>query len=94
MIIALRGRWPSNLQSIPDEAQDDFQLLCEYLDRRLGDKHMPSLHRTEFKNRRQSVAETLQEFSIDLSRIVRLAFTTAPEDVLETLAVHAFVDGV
>lgn len=50
---------------------------------------MPSLHRTDFKNWRQSAAETLQEFSFDMSRLVRLAFSTALEDVLEILVVNA-----
>ena len=55
---------------------------------------MPALHRTEIKNRRQSATETLQEFSTDLSRLGRLAFPTAPEDLLESIIIDAFADGV
>lgn len=82
LIISLRGDVPEILQSFPDERQDNLQLLCENLDRRFGNKHMPSLHRTEFKNRRDSATETLQEFCTDLSHLVILIFSTAPGDAL------------
>lgn len=55
---------------------------------------MPLLHGSEIKEGRQSAAERLQEFSIDLSRLVRLAFPRALEDVLESTVVDAVPDGV
>lgn len=90
----MRGDALDILQSIPDERGDEFQLLREHLDRWLGDKHMPLLHRTEFKSPRQSAIGTLQEFSPNQSLLVRLGFPTTPEDVLESILADAIADAL
>ncbi|GLV33336.1 hypothetical protein CBL_08606 [Carabus blaptoides fortunei] len=38
--------------------------------------------------------ENLQEFETDVTRLVRLAYPTAPDSFLEQLAVQTFVDGL
>ena len=93
LIISLRGDALDILQSIPEDKQD-FKYLCENLERRFGDKYMPPLFRTQFRNRRQSSGESLQQYSADIFRLTRLAFPTVPEDALECLAVDAFADGI
>src|ERR1700712_1442050 len=93
LIISLRGDALDILQSIPENKQD-FKYLCENLERRFGDKYMPPLFRTQFRNRRQSSGELLQQYSTDIFRLTRLAFPTVPEDALECLAVDAFADGI
>ncbi len=39
-IVALRGDALEILQSIPEDKQNDFALLCEHLERRFGQKYM------------------------------------------------------
>ncbi|KAJ8936413.1 hypothetical protein NQ318_014850 [Aromia moschata] len=38
--------------------------------------------------------ESLQEFEADIARLVRLAYSSTPENVMERLAVQAFLDGL
>ncbi|KAJ8984501.1 hypothetical protein NQ317_014591 [Molorchus minor] len=40
------------------------------------------------------MSETLKEFQVDISRLVRLAYPATPEAVMERLAVQAFLDGL
>ncbi|KAJ8943001.1 hypothetical protein NQ318_008319 [Aromia moschata] len=46
------------------------------------------------KNRCQKNNESLQEFEADIARLVRLAYSSTPENVMERLAVQAFLDGL
>ncbi len=55
---------------------------------------MLGLHRTQFRKRRQQHGENLQQFSADFFRLARLAFSAIDDDVLETMAVDVFADGV
>lgn len=70
------------LQSIPDERQDDFQLTCEHLDGWFGDNHTIVTPNLVQKPAKVPATETVQDFSTDPSRLVRLAFPTAPLEIL------------
>lgn len=94
LIVSLRGEALDVLLSVPEECQEDFLYITEYLERRFGDKNLEKLHRTQFRTRKQNLGETLQQFSGDISRLVRLAYPTVPDDVLEHMAIDVFSDGV
>ena len=46
------------------------------------------------RTRRQRYEESLQEFETRTDRLIRLAYTEAPEDFRKRFAVQTFIDGV
>ncbi|KAJ8966623.1 hypothetical protein NQ317_000622 [Molorchus minor] len=61
---------------------------------RYGQTNLEYLYHSQLKNRYQKPSETLREFQVDISRLVRLAYPATPEAVMERLAVQAFLDGL
>ncbi|KAJ8921725.1 hypothetical protein NQ315_010635 [Exocentrus adspersus] len=51
-----------------------------------------SIYQTQLRNRKQRFEETLQQYEADVSRMVNLAYPTAPANVIEQLSVSSFVD--
>ncbi|XP_050509334.1 scaffold attachment factor B1-like [Diabrotica virgifera virgifera] len=92
--IALRGDALDVLQTIAVEETDDFEQLKKRLNMRYGHEHLEHVYQSQFKNRRQKKDEALQEYEVDIARLVRYAYPTAPEDMMEKLAVQTFIDGL
>ncbi|KAJ8974766.1 hypothetical protein NQ317_008205 [Molorchus minor] len=61
---------------------------------RYGQTNLEHVYHSQLKNRYQKPSETLKEFQVDISRLVRLAYPATPEAVMERLAVQAFLDGL
>ncbi|KAJ8956462.1 hypothetical protein NQ318_010776 [Aromia moschata] len=59
-----------------------------------GPSHLKHIYHSQLKNRCQKNNESLQEFEADIARLVRLAYSSMPENVMERLAVQAFLDGL
>ncbi|KAH1010945.1 hypothetical protein HUJ04_000395 [Dendroctonus ponderosae] len=51
-------------------------------------------YKTQLRSKRQNNSETMQEFRADILRLVRLAFQSLPEEIIQELAVEAFVNGI
>ncbi|KAJ8973415.1 hypothetical protein NQ317_017639 [Molorchus minor] len=79
LTLALRGDATDILQTLSSAEQADYEQLIKHLEMRIVTKK-PS--------------ETLKEFQVDISRLVRLAYPATPEAVMERLAVQAFLDGL
>ncbi|GLV43709.1 hypothetical protein CBL_21492 [Carabus blaptoides fortunei] len=94
LIISLRGEALNILQTIPDSQQKDYKYLVSRLEMTYGDAHLQQVYHAQVKNRVQKCGENLQEFETDVTRLVRLAYPTAPDSFLEQLAVQTFVDGL
>uniref|UniRef100_A0A6P7GJ60 Uncharacterized protein LOC114339534 n=1 Tax=Diabrotica virgifera virgifera TaxID=50390 RepID=A0A6P7GJ60_DIAVI len=94
LTIALRGDALDVLQTIAVEETDDFEQLKKRLNMRYGHEHLEHVYQSQFKNRRQKKDEALQEYEVDIARLVRYAYPTAPEDMMEKLAVQTFIDGL
>ncbi|CAH1106502.1 unnamed protein product [Psylliodes chrysocephalus] len=61
---------------------------------RYGHKHLEQAYRLQLKNRKQKRDESLQELELDIAKMVLFAYPSAPESMIECLAVQAFVDGL
>lgn len=93
LTVALRGEAMDVLQTLPEEEAENYESLVKKLEMRYGHAHLEQVYRTQIKNRRQKATESLQEFEVDVARLVRFAYSSAPEDVMECLAVQTFIDG-
>ncbi|KAJ8941472.1 hypothetical protein NQ318_015951 [Aromia moschata] len=94
LTLALRGDTTDILQTLSLEEQDDYHQLVKHLEMRYGQSHLEHVYHSQLKNRYQKSNESLQEFEADIARLVRLAYSSTPENVMEQLAVQAFLDGL
>ncbi|KAJ8957284.1 hypothetical protein NQ318_007848 [Aromia moschata] len=94
LTLALRGDATDILQTLSLEEQEDYHQLVRHLEMRYGQSHLEHVYHSQLKNRYQKTSESLQEFEADIARLVRLAYSSTPENVMERLAVQAFLDGL
>ncbi|KAJ8941415.1 hypothetical protein NQ318_010165 [Aromia moschata] len=94
LTLALRGDATDILQTLSLEEQEDYHQLVRHLEMRYGQSHLEHVYHSQLKNRCQKNNESLQEFEADIARLVRLAYSSTPENVMERLAVQAFLDGL
>ncbi|KAJ8935729.1 hypothetical protein NQ318_010579 [Aromia moschata] len=94
LTLALRGDATDILQTLSLEEQEDYHQLVRHLEMRYGQSHLEHVYHSQLKNRYQKSNESLQEFEADIARLVRLAYSSTPENVMELLAVQAFLDGL
>ncbi|KAJ8914316.1 hypothetical protein NQ315_011303 [Exocentrus adspersus] len=93
LIAALRGEALEVLRTIP-EASTNYAMLTSALERRYGDAHLQHVYQAQLRSRRQRFEETLQQYEADISRMVNLAYPTAPAEVIEQLSVSSFIEGL
>ncbi|KAJ8949007.1 hypothetical protein NQ318_005181 [Aromia moschata] len=94
LTLALRGDATDILQTLSLEEQEDYHQLVRHLEMRYGQSHLEHVYHSQLKNRYQKSNESLQEFEADIARLVRLAYSSTSENVMERLAVQAFLDGL
>ncbi|KAJ8958667.1 hypothetical protein NQ318_016392 [Aromia moschata] len=94
LTLALRGDATDILQTLSLEEQEDYHQLVRHLEMRYGQSHLEHVYHSQLKNRYQKSNESLQEFEADIARLVRLAYSSTQENVMELLAVQAFLDGL
>ncbi|KAG5889429.1 hypothetical protein JTB14_032762 [Gonioctena quinquepunctata] len=94
LTLALRGEATNILQTLTAQEQEDYDQLIKHLELRYGQAHLEHVYHSQLKNRCQKSGESLQEFETDIARLVRLAYPATPENVMERLAVQAFLDGL
>ncbi|KAJ8933818.1 hypothetical protein NQ318_022686 [Aromia moschata] len=94
LTLALRGDATDILQTLSLEEQDDYHQLVRHLEMRYGQSHLEHVYHSQLKNRYQKSNESLQEFEANIARIVSLAYSSTPENVMERLAVQSFLDGL
>ncbi|KAJ8914650.1 hypothetical protein NQ315_017344 [Exocentrus adspersus] len=93
LIAALRGEAFEVLRTIP-EASPTYATLTSALERRYGDAHLQHVYQAQLRSRRQRFKETLQQYEADISRMINLAYPTAPAEVIEQLSVSSFIEGL
>ncbi|KAJ8934947.1 hypothetical protein NQ318_000484 [Aromia moschata] len=86
LTLALRGDATDILQSLSVEVR--------HLEMLYGQSHLEHVYHSQLKNRYQRSNEPLQESEANIARFVRLAYSSTPENVMERLAVQAFLDGL
>ncbi|KAJ8915460.1 hypothetical protein NQ315_003223 [Exocentrus adspersus] len=89
----LRGEALEVLRTIP-EASPNYATLTSALERRYGDAHLQHVYQAQLRSRRQRFEEILQQYEADISRMVNLAYPTAPAEVIEQLLVSSFIEGL
>ncbi|KAJ8913577.1 hypothetical protein NQ315_013982 [Exocentrus adspersus] len=93
LIAALLGEALEVLRTIT-EASPNYATLTSALERRYGDAHLQHVYQAQLRSRRQRFEETLQQYEADISRMVNLAYPTAPAEVIEQLSVSSFIEGL
>lgn len=93
LTVALRGDALDVLQTLHADESEDFDQLVKRLEMRYGQAHLEQVYQYRLKNRRQKAGESIQEFEAEVARMVRFAYSSANESILECLAVQAFIDG-
>jgi hypothetical protein len=94
LTLALREDATNILQKLNSQEQEDYNVLVKHLELRYGQTHLEHVYHSQLKSRIQKSNESLQEFEADVARLVRLAYPATPENVIERLAVQAFLDGL
>ncbi|KAG5886775.1 hypothetical protein JTB14_032266 [Gonioctena quinquepunctata] len=94
LTLALRGEATNILQTLTAQEQEDYDQLIKHLELRYGHANLEHVYHSQLKNRCQKSGESLQEFETDIARLVRLAYPAIPDNVMERLAVQAFLDGL
>ncbi|XP_055914928.1 uncharacterized protein LOC129948110 [Eupeodes corollae] len=94
LTLALRGSAAELLQTIPADKSDDFTVLVNAMEQWFGDSHMIEVFRVQLNNRTQKRGETLQQLQADIERLVHLVYPTAGNEIINKLAVEAFVRAV
>ncbi|KAJ8915287.1 hypothetical protein NQ315_014795 [Exocentrus adspersus] len=93
LIAALRGEALEVLRTIP-EGSLSYANITAALEMRYRDAHLQEVYRVQLRSRRQWVEESIQEYEMDISRMVNLAYPAAPAKFLEQLTVSNFIDGL
>ncbi|KAJ8912584.1 hypothetical protein NQ315_005747 [Exocentrus adspersus] len=93
LIAALRGEALEVLRTIT-KTSPNYATLTSALERRYGDAHLQHVYQAQLRSRRQRFEETLQQYEADISRMVNLAYPTAPAEVIEQFSVSSFIEGL
>lgn len=80
------------LQTLIAQELEDYEQLIKHLELQYGQAQLERIYHSQLKNRCQRSSESLQEFEADIAHLVRLAYTVIPENMMERLAVRAFLD--
>ncbi|XP_074041625.1 uncharacterized protein [Leptinotarsa decemlineata] len=94
LTLALRGEARNILQTLTAQEQEDYDQLIKHLELRYGHAHLEHVYHSQLKNCCQKSEDSLQEFEADIARLVFLAFPATPGNVMDRLAVQAFLDGL
>ncbi|CAH0697858.1 unnamed protein product [Spodoptera exigua] len=93
LILALRDQALSVLEAIGASGDLSFSALLDALEARFGDSHLEHVYRAQLKERTQRANEGLQQWSVEIEKLVRRAFRSTPSMIEGTL-LQAFIDGI
>ncbi|CAH0698868.1 unnamed protein product [Spodoptera exigua] len=93
LTLALRDQALSVLEAIGASGDLSFSTLLDALEARFGDSHLEHVYRAQLKERTQRANESLQQWSVEIEKLVRRAFRSTPSMIEGTL-LQAFIDGV
>ncbi|CAH0697312.1 unnamed protein product [Spodoptera exigua] len=93
LTLALRDQALSVLEAIGASGDLSFSALLDALEARFGDSHLEHVYRAQLKEHTQRANESLQQWSVEIEKLVRRAFRSTPSMIEGTL-LQAFIDGV
>ena len=94
LAVSLRGQSQGVLGNLPGGAIKKYTDLITALDERFAPPNQMELYRAQLRERRQKATETLPELGQSIRRLTNQAYSTAPVDVIETLAKEQFIDAL
>ncbi|KAJ8706272.1 hypothetical protein PYW08_006483 [Mythimna loreyi] len=93
LTLALRGDALLVLENLPSDGRT-LERLMEGLDTRYGDKHLEHVFRAQLRDRTQRPNESLQQWGVEVERLVRRAYVSMTPETVEVYLVQAFIDGL
>lgn len=93
LTVALRGQALSVIEALPNE-NSGFKELIDALESRYGERHLEHVFRAQLRDRIQRTGEGLQQWALEIEKLVRKAYPTSDPKTIETYLVQAFVDGI
>lgn len=92
--VSLRGPACQYLQTLPAYRRRDYDELVASLGRRFNPENQTELYRAQLRNVQRLEKQTLPELGQEIRRLVRLAYPTAPENVIDALGKDCFIDAL
>lgn len=93
LTVALRGAALSVLEALPNSGSD-FKDLMDALESRYGERHLEHVFRAQLRDRVQRSDEGLQQWALEVEKLVRKAYPSADARMVDTNILQAFVDGI
>ncbi|KNC24232.1 hypothetical protein FF38_03285 [Lucilia cuprina] len=94
LILALKGNASVVLESVPVSNRNNYDNIMEALQRKYGGEHKQELYRMELRGRVQNSNETLQDFALEIERLLQLAYPGEHHPFLDIFKTDAFVNAI
>ena len=91
LVSCLRGPAMEVLGHLSPKQRASYQCVVEGLQRKFGQQYQAEVYRARLKGRLRGRGEPLPELAQDVESLVRRAYPTAPEDMVDVLASDYFV---
>ncbi|XP_065356251.1 uncharacterized protein LOC135950648 [Calliphora vicina] len=94
LILALKGNAAVVLESVPASNRNCYDDIMEAVQRKYGGEHKKELYRMELRGRVQKPNETLQDFALEIERLLQLTYPGNNNPFLDHIKIEAFVNGI
>ncbi|CAG5027998.1 unnamed protein product [Parnassius apollo] len=91
LTLGLRDQALTVLEALGEEVT--YEQLLEALEARYGDAHLEHVFRAQLKDRVQRINENLQQWALEVEKLVRKAYRSVPA-LIEGNLVQTFIDGI
>ena len=82
LVLAFNGNAAEILESLPSR-RDNFDEIKTALHRKYAGKHKVEIHHMELSGRMQKTGESLEDFALQIGRLVQLAYPGESHPLLE-----------
>lgn len=92
--VSLRGLACQYLETLPAYRRRSYEALTTALGQRFHPENQTELYKAQLRNVQRREKQTLPELGQEVRNLVRLAYPTAPENVLDTLSKDYFIEAL
>ena len=92
--MALKWNAAEILESLPSSSRDNFDEIMTALNRKYAGEHKVEIYRMELSGRMQKTGESLEDFALQIERLVQLAYPGESHPLLEQIKIGAFRSGI
>ncbi|CAC5396879.1 unnamed protein product [Mytilus coruscus] len=93
LIECLRDKALKFVSTRQETVQKNYDMLVQKLSQRFGNKDLPHTIRRQLQEVRQFVDESIEEFAERIQELATDGYLNTPENVVDTIAVDAFLKG-